>query len=43
MLQIGDTIKCHDPEDMIDTMHELSRGGTTWSLYMSWTEKKATG
>ena len=27
MLQIGDTIKCHDPEDMINTMTELSRGG----------------
>jgi len=29
MLQIGDTIQCHDPDDMIDTMNELLRGGTT--------------
>lgn len=27
MLQIGDTIKCNDSEDMIDTMHDLLRGG----------------
>lgn len=26
-LQIGDTIKCHDPEDMINTDRELLRGG----------------
>lgn len=26
-LQIGDTIKCHDPEDMIETMNDLLRGG----------------
>ena len=24
MVQIGDMIKCHDPEDMVDTMTELA-------------------
>ena len=23
----GDTIKCHDPDEMIDMMHELIRNG----------------
>lgn len=26
-LGIGDTIKCHDEEDCIQTMQELSKGG----------------
>lgn len=26
-LEIGDTIKCHDEEDCIQTMQELSKGG----------------
>lgn len=26
-LQIGDTIKCRDSEDMVDTDQELVRGG----------------
>lgn len=26
-LQIGDTIRCHDPEDMVETDQDLIRGG----------------
>ena len=26
-LKVGDTIKCHDPDDMIDTMNELVKSG----------------
>lgn len=29
MLQIGDTIKCADAEDMINTMHDLEKEGIT--------------
>lgn len=34
MLQIGDTIKCYDPEDMVDTMYELMRGGIRRRVYV---------
>lgn len=34
MLQIGDTIQCHDPDDMIDTMNELLRGGVRRRVYV---------
>lgn len=27
MLKIGDTIQCHDIDDMVDTMQELAKGG----------------
>lgn len=26
-LKVGDTIKCHDQDDMIDTMNELVKSG----------------
>ena len=26
-LKVGDTIKCHDTDDMIDTMNELVKSG----------------
>ena len=26
-LKVGDMIKCHDPDDMIDTMNELVKSG----------------
>lgn len=26
-MKVGDTIKCHDPDDMIDTMNELVKSG----------------
>ena len=26
-IQIGDFIKCHDAEDMVDTMNELAKEG----------------
>ena len=29
MLQIGDTIKCHDADDMIQTMQELAKEDIT--------------
>lgn len=29
MLQVGDTIKCHDAEDMIRTMTELEKENIT--------------
>lgn len=27
MLKVGDTIKCHDAEDMIDAMQDLAKEG----------------
>lgn len=26
-LKVGDTIKCHDPDDMVDKMEELTKSG----------------
>lgn len=26
-LKVGDTIKCHDPDDMVDEMEELTKSG----------------
>lgn len=26
-LKVGDTIKCHDPDDMVDKMEELTKPG----------------
>ena len=26
-LEVGDTIECHDPDDMIDTMNEFVKSG----------------
>lgn len=40
-LKVGDTIKCHDPDDMIDTMNELVKSGVETDLKK--TEKKASG
>ncbi len=43
-LKVGDTIKCHDPDDMIDTMNELVKSGIeTDFLYKKDGKEKASG
>lgn len=42
-LKVGDTIKCHDPDDMIDTMNELVKSGVETDFLIKKTEKKASG
>ena len=42
-LKVGDTIKCHDPDGMIDTMNELVKSGVETDFLYKKTEKKASG
>lgn len=42
-LKVGDTIKCHDPDDMIDTMNELVKSALKPIFCIKKTEKKASG
>lgn len=42
-LKVGDTIKCHDPDDMIDTMNKLVKSGVETDFLYKKTEKKASG
>ena len=42
-LKVGDTIKCHDPDDMIDTMNELVNPALKLIFCIKKTEKKASG
>lgn len=42
-LKVGDTIKCHDPDDMIDTMNELVKSGVELIFCIKKTEKKVSG
>lgn len=41
--KVGDMIKCHDPDDMIDTMNELVKSGIETDFLYKKTEKKASG
>ena len=43
-LEVGDTIKCHDPQDMIEIDQELiAGGGTRQNLFTRWTATKDIG
>ena len=42
-LKVGDTIKCRDPDDMIDTMNDLVKSGIEPIFCIKKTEKKASG
>lgn len=42
-LKVGDTIKCRDPDDMIDTMNDLVKSGIETDFLYKKTEKKASG
>lgn len=35
MLKAGDTITCHDKDDLIDTMFELAKSGIETDFYYS--------
>ena len=41
-LKVGDTIKCHDPDDMIDTMNELVKSGVETDFMYKKDEKEGT-
>ena len=41
-LKVGDTIKCRDPDDMIDTMNDLVKSGIETDFLYKKTETTAS-